>query len=89
MALNTTGSRGTRREVNARRKWRLKWYILTLNLLGIGSAGVVSVDLLCRGALVEGNKSLQKVVTGSIVIIAASEIGEVISQWRTREFFHE
>ena len=31
---------------------------LTLNLLGIGSASVVGVNLLRRGALIEGNESL-------------------------------
>ena len=60
--------------------WRSETRTLTLNLLGIGSAGVVSVDLLRRGALVEGNKSLQKVVTSSVVIVTTSVVREVISQ---------
>lgn len=76
MALNTTGKgSGMRRKIDAWKTPRL-----TLNLLGIGSAGVVGVDLFRRGALVEGNKPLQKVVTGSVVIIATIIIREVISQ---------
>lgn len=59
--------------------WGETWR-LTLNLLGIGSASVVSVYLFRRGALVEGNKSLQKVVTSSVVVIATIEVGEIVSQ---------
>ena len=64
-----------RRGINARKTPRL-----TLNLLGIGSASVVSVDLFRCGTLVEGNKSLQKVVASSVVVITTIVVREVISQ---------
>lgn len=54
---------------------------LTLNLLGIGSASVVGVNLFRGGALVERNESLEEVVASSVVVIATSVVREIISQW--------
>ena len=49
----------------------------------------MGIDLFRRGALVEGNESLQEVVTRGVVVIATSVVGEIISQWRPGEFLHE
>jgi len=76
MALNTTGEKSDMRRVTRVKRTRRR----TLNLLGIGSASVVGIDLFRRGALVEGNKPLQKVVTSGVIVITAIIIREIISQ---------
>ena len=53
---------------------------LTLNLLGIGSASVMGVNLFRGGALVEGNESLEEVVASSVIVIATGVVREIISQ---------
>jgi len=85
MALNTTGEKSGMRCVTRAKETRRR----TLNLLGVGSASIVGIDLFRRGALVEGNKPLQKVVASGIVVITTVVIREVISQRRPREFLHE
>lgn len=54
---------------------------LTLDLLGVRRASVVSIDLLCLRALVERHKSVQQVVTSGIVVISAIVVGEVVAEW--------
>lgn len=39
------------------------------------------VYLLCRGALVERDKAVEKIRAGSIIVVAASVVGEVVAQW--------
>ena len=75
MALNTTGEKSDMRRVTRIKETRRR----TLNLLGIGSASVVGIDLFRRGALVEGNKPLQEVVTSGVIVFTPSVIREVIS----------
>ena len=53
----------------------------TLDLLGIRRASVMRVNLLRRGALVEGDEAVEQVVACCVVVVAAGVIGEVVAQW--------
>lgn len=57
----------------------------TFDLLGVGSTGIMSIYLFGGGALVQGYETMQQVVTGSIIVVATSIIGEIVAQWRPRE----
>lgn len=39
----------------------------------------MSIDLLCRGALVEANEALEEIFAGSIVVVTTSVVGEVVA----------
>lgn len=49
-----------------------------LDLLGVSGTGIVCVNLLGSSRLIEGNKSVKKVIASRIIISTSSEIGEVI-----------
>jgi hypothetical protein len=49
----------------------------------------VGIYLLRGGTLVERDETMQQVVTGIIVVVAASIIGEIVAQWGPREFLSE
>jgi len=51
-----------------------------LDLLGIRSASVMRIDLLGGGRLVQGNKAMQEIVAGRIIVVASAIIGEVITE---------
>lgn len=53
----------------------------TFDLLCICCAGVVRVDLLRSCTLIQGDEAIQEVVAGSVIIVPASVVREVVTQW--------
>lgn len=51
------------------------------DLLCICCAGVVRVDLLRSCTLIQGDEAIQEVVAGSVIIVPASVVREVVTQW--------
>jgi hypothetical protein len=56
---------------------------ITLDLLSVRRTGIMRVYLFCLSALIERHEPVQKVITGSVVVVAASVIWEVIAEGRS------
>jgi hypothetical protein len=59
----------------------------TFDLLGIGGASVMSVNLFGCSTLVEGDESVKEVVACCIVVVSTIIIGEVVTKRRLGQFF--
>jgi hypothetical protein len=51
----------------------------TPNLIRVCRTRIVSINLLCRRALVEANEALKEILAGRIVVSTASVVGEVVA----------
>lgn len=46
----------------------------------------MSVNLFRGRALIKGYKTMQQVIASRVIIVTASVIGEIVTQWGSREF---
>jgi hypothetical protein len=53
--------------------------IHTSNLIRVSRTRIVSINLLCRRALVEANEALEEILASSIVVSTTSVVGEVVA----------
>ena len=53
--------------------------IHTSDLIRVCRTRIVSINLLCRSALVKANKALEEILAGGIVVSTAIVVGEVVA----------
>ena len=55
--------------------------------LGVSGASVVCVDLFGGCTLVQANRSVEEVIAGCVIVVAACVVREVVFERRARQFF--
>jgi hypothetical protein len=48
--------------------------LLTLDLIGVRGTGIVRIDLLGRGTLVQADESVKEIIACRIIVVAAVDV---------------